>query len=226
MIGMYCNELARFSETYGSLWALERPDATHFMHSFHASLARAQNEIAQKFLASESEYLFLTNDDHVYPPDTLTRLLAHKKEIVSGIYLRRGLPFEPVIFSEQNTAGRVHPHYFKQGDNGLIPVKACGGGCLLIHRSVLEKIPQPWWNLGTIESDLISEDISFCKSVNAAGFQIWCDLSVRVGHIITAVVWPYEDGGNWSTLLRQGKMGISLDPATAIATMQIANMKG
>ncbi len=220
MIGMYCQELGRFSETYGSLWALDRPDETHFVHNFANSQARAQNEIAAKFLASDAEYLFLTNDDHNYPPDTLTRLLAHKLPIVSGLYLRRSLPFEPVMFAEQNERGYVRAQFLKRGVTGLIQVKACGGGCLLIHRSVLESTAAPWWELATIESDLVSEDVSFCQKVRAAGFDIHVDLNVKIGHLIVMTVWPSEEDGEWSTLLRQGQKAIAFEAATPMMAMQ------
>lgn len=225
MIGMYCRELARFSECYGSLFALQQPDGTHFVHSFANSQARAQNEIAAQFLASEAEYLFLTNDDHNYPPDTLTRLLSHGLPVVSGLYLRRSLPFEPVMFGTQNERGYVQTKHLSPGETGLVKVKACGGGCLLIHRSVLERTAAPWWELATLEPDLVSEDVSFSKKAREAGFDIYIDLNVRVGHIIVATVWPHEQDGEWSTLLRQGQMGISLEASTPMTAMQVANAR-
>lgn len=217
MIGMVCAELARFSETYASLMALEMPPGTRFIQNYHISFAHGQNEIGRYFLESDCDFLFLTNDDQIYPSDTLSRLLSHDKDIVSGLYLRRSFPFEPIIFSEENEQGIARTHYLKDGETGLIPVVACGSGAVLIRRKVLETLPAPWWKVGTVAPDLISEDLTFCHDARRAGFEVWCDLDVRVGHITVTPIFPQIQDGKWITLLRHGEgFGSALPAAEPI----------
>ena len=60
-------------------------------------------------------------------------------------------------------------------------------GCVLVHRSVYEKIQGPFYLQEYIpELNLeIGEDIFFCQQVQKAGYQIWCDqeLSRETAHI-------------------------------------------
>lgn len=222
MIGMVCTELARFSEPYNSLIAMDKPEGTPIVQNYHSSVAFGMNEIGRYFLKSEHEYLFFVNDDMIYPKYALTKLLEHQKDITCGVYLRRGFPFEPVIYDFIDERGMVRPHYFKDGECGLIQIRACGSGVTLIHRRVLETMKQPWWRLGTIQPDLISEDLTFSRESGEAGFEIWCDLDVRCGHIILAPVFPHYDSGQWSTLLMQGpKMAIGLEKASAMTAAQV-----
>lgn len=64
---------------------------------------------------------------------------------------------------------------------------------MLIRREVLEAVEPPWFEYGDR-----SEDIMFCEKAKAAGFEIYCDLSARLGHITTAVVWPAINEGKWA----------------------------
>lgn len=222
MIGMYCNELSRFSECYASLMAMDKPEAV-FVQAIHGSLTRSLNNLGRHFLASKAEHLFLTNDDHIYAKDALTRLLAHDKDITCGLYLKRSFPYEPIVYEAISEHGARH-RYLKSGERGLVRVAAGGGGAMLIKRRVLEGLPQPWWRLATIEPDLISEDLSFCKSAVDAGFEIWCDLDVRVGHIAVVPVFPHEQDGEWTTLLAVGgKVRIPIDPASRMQVAQLAS---
>ena len=39
----------------------------------------------------------------------------------------------------------------------------------------------------------LGEDLAFCQRARASGSQIWCDPTVRIGHVAKIVIWP-EDG--------------------------------
>ena len=51
-------------------------------------------------------------------------------------------------------------------------------------------MPDRWFEYGDK-----SEDIVFCEKAKKAGFKIYADLSCRLGHITTAVVWPAVNNG-------------------------------
>ena len=44
-----------------------------------------------------------------------------------------------------------------------------------------------------IQDDKLGEDLAFCLRANRCGYQIWCDPTVRIGHVGHIVIWP-EDG--------------------------------
>tara|TARA_B100001996_G_scaffold399_1_gene414 strand:+ start:7280 stop:8179 length:900 start_codon:yes stop_codon:yes gene_type:complete len=65
-----------------------------------------------------------------------------------------------------------------------------GFGWLLIKNGVFEhkEMPYPWFapkmqvfDSGEVQ-DMCGEDVSFCLDAKEAGFEIWCDPRIRVGH--------------------------------------------
>ena len=75
-------------------------------------------------------------------------------------------------------------------------VDYAGFGWLLIQKGVFEdkKMPYPWFapKMQVFESgdvqDMCGEDVSFCLDAKQAGYQIWCDPRIRVGHEKTRVI--------------------------------------
>ena len=71
-----------------------------------------------------------------------------------------------------------------------------GFGWLLIKNGVFENegMPYPWFapKMQVFESgevqDMCGEDVSFCLDAKEAGFEIWCDPKIRVGHEKTRVI--------------------------------------
>ena len=71
-----------------------------------------------------------------------------------------------------------------------------GFGWLLIRKGVFEHegLPYPWFapKMQVFESgevqDMCGEDVSFCLDAKEAGFEIWCDPRIRVGHEKTRVI--------------------------------------
>ena len=71
-----------------------------------------------------------------------------------------------------------------------------GFGWVLIKKGVFEHkdMPYPWFapKMQVFESgavqDMCGEDVSFCLDAMDAGFKIWCDPRIRVGHEKTRVI--------------------------------------
>ena len=71
-----------------------------------------------------------------------------------------------------------------------------GFGWLLIKKGVFEHegLPYPWFapKMQVFESgevqDMCGEEVSFCLDAKEAGFEIWCDPRIRVGHEKTRVI--------------------------------------
>ena len=71
-----------------------------------------------------------------------------------------------------------------------------GFGWLLIKKGVFESegLPYPWFapKMQVFESgevqDMCGEDVSFCLDAKEAGFEIWCDPRIRVGHEKTRII--------------------------------------
>jgi GT2 family glycosyltransferase len=135
----------------------------------------AREEAAKALLQGEYDSLLFVDSDMVVPPDLLIRLIEADKDIVSALAFRRTPGYEPCIFKEcSETDAKFYLDYPK----GLIEVEGVGMACTLIKRKVFETVPGPWF----FPHKTLGEDLSFCVRARKAGFKIFCDTELIVGH--------------------------------------------
>lgn len=205
VVGISSPESSRHSLFYSSLTNVVKPPHTALAHAIGSSISRNRNTIAEQALESGAEWIWYVDDDQIFPPDTLLKLLARNRSVVSGLYLQREAPFVPHMYDREEENGAVYAKHLGAGDSGLQSVLATGAGCLLVRTAVLKTLDPPYWRLGQnggiLGSDQWGDDIEFCRRVRAKGFTIWCDLDVPVGHFTTGVVYPAHDTGVWTTVL-------------------------
>ncbi len=161
----------------------------------------ARNGLAEAFLASPTEWMFWMDSDMLFPPETLIELIkvAEEKEakFVTGVYYQRkgkNLPClwsRDVLMSDGRQAAMdsvkakenkyvgsfTFPHPDKKD---AFKVHAAGFGCILIHRSIFEKMDRPWFKF---ISGKCSEDFYFCVNAKELGYQLWAVPGPILGHI-------------------------------------------
>ena len=137
--------------------------------------AENRNYIAAQAIKNGSDYLLLTDDDMIFEPEVLDRLLAHNKDIVGAIYnTRRGEISSPII-----------EYFDEKRPTELFKCGALGGGLLLIKTKVFLKIKQPWFGYEWYDNGMVkmSNDWWFCYEARRAGYDIWADSRLEVKHI-------------------------------------------
>ena len=124
--------------------------------------------------------ILFVDDDMIFPPDTLRRLLAHGKDIIGVLSNSRKLPLQPTV---QLLDGSVLKH--GEAPQELFQVKAVGGGVLLIDTKVFDKIDQPYFSMKTHPNGytLMGEDSWFCERAAQKGIDVWCDPTILIKHI-------------------------------------------
>jgi hypothetical protein len=162
-------------------------------------IADHRNHLVARFLTTDTEWMWMVDTDMVFQPDTLTRLLdvAHWKDkpIVGALTFganRLGTVIYPTLYWWQED-GIARGDHLPLRDLDVIEVDATGAACLLIHRSVLEKLvseyPPPkgpfefTWRDTDQGPGRIGEDITFCLRAKLAGFPIHVDCTNVVGHM-------------------------------------------
>lgn len=189
-------------ETVNFKWAaavrdLVLPPRSQHLYTSGMPFDAGRNSVAAQALSVGCEWVFFLDDDVIAPADTVARLMRHGKKICSGLYFRRSPPLAPVAMQLERESGMPKWIPIPKADAGLIQCDYVGAGCLLIHRSVFEKLPKPWFKWQADNESLppnqrISEDFHFCKGARFAGFNLWLDPSCRCGHIGYAVS---QEGG-------------------------------
>lgn len=142
----------------------------------------ARNTLVQKMKDTNSNWLFFLDSDVICPPTTIERLLSHRLPIVSGLYYTRHSPINPAMWSDAgDKAHFVSITQFQVGS--LVEAHVVGMGCCLIHRSVFDKLENPYfkWTNGFQENG-VSEDFYFCNKAREAGFKIFVDTAVQCEH--------------------------------------------
>ncbi len=200
--------LANDSARYSLFWAcwdeLILPTGWRKEKLIGGDWCGARNELCRLTLQSDAEYLWFMDDDHAFSPDILVKLLSHEKDLVVPVCFTRSSPFPPVDFTERVGEGRYLPLYLPDQESaGLVRLVAGGTAGMLIHRRVLEAMDGPYW----FEYGAASEDILFCNKAIDLGFELWCDLGTRLGHITTAVMEPAYVDGEWAVGARIGSYG-------------------
>ena len=85
----------------------------------------------------------------------------------------------------------------KETDFKYFPVVYSGMGFMAVRKDVFDKLKYPFFDSelvtitkddGTIIRDICSEDVSFCKKITQAGFQIMINTDIRVGHLKSLVI--------------------------------------
>lgn len=137
-------------------------------------LIRSRNELVQIAIAGGSDYMMFIDSDLDFPADGIIKLLGHKKDVIGGHYNRRGLPRASTVF------GFDKQPYFPQA---LEKVWAVPTGFMLIKLSAIRWMPYPFDYIRDEHGYFIGEDINFCKRLNENGVEVWCDPSIKIGHI-------------------------------------------
>lgn len=187
-------------DTYQSIMNLEIDRPFHMLSIRDHPIELARNEIvgrafnvndrakADPSIPAITHILFV-DDDMVFAPDALRRLLAHDLPVVGGLCHNRRHPYMPILLHRAETGNKPYLYQYDY-PSGLVEVDATGAAFLLAKMEVLEAIEVkyptngegPFSNLGN------GEDVSFCERAKACGFSTYVDTTVEIGHIGEVVV--------------------------------------
>ena len=214
VIAVPVGSTTRYPAFWTSLLALRRPrGSTITVVEGHSIAQNMNNAIRESLLPrAEFQWIWLIGDDHVFAPDTLQRLLARGVDLVAPLTPSRSNG-GPVIQKPGPNGLDVQLTWPEVPHGGLMEVSACSGAGLLIQRGVVDTLPSPWFELGTIVPDVFSEDIAFYRKARAAGFRLFVDLDVQIGHTTPVTLWPALTSAGWSVILDIQNLPVPSAPA-------------
>jgi GT2 family glycosyltransferase len=145
------------------------------------SIPHNRNKIVEYIYETDEDLLFI-DSDVVFSERDVAKVEDHLKDLdaVTGIYHIEYSPYGASIFE------RIEGDYdFMKPEEGVNKIGACGAGFLGISNKVIKALgTEPFSILkeGEVEH---GEDISFCHRLREAGFSLWCDSSIKLGHLRT-----------------------------------------
>ena len=178
------------------------------MSSLGLDVLRGEN---QKPFDGQPFDIWITIDsDIVFTYEQIINLIESTDEhpVVAGMYRMADLVnfafvknWDETYFKERGTFQFITPeeieNWKKETEFKYFPVVYSGMGFMAIRREVFDKLKYPFFDSelititkedGTIIRDICSEDVSFCKKISQAGFQIMVNTDIRVGHIKSLVI--------------------------------------
>lgn len=116
-----------------------------------------RTKAARLALEQDTTHLFWLDDDMVFQPDTLLRLLASNVRCVAGNYVMRAFnedggttPVSVVEYDlgrylERLESPDAHQEGYVPAKPRLVPVHGTGMGCMLLQKDIFHDLEFPWF---------------------------------------------------------------------------------
>lgn len=147
----------------------------------------SRDSLAMRAVQCDADHVFWLDSDMVFEPDTLARMMRTMKErdldILTGMYFRRVLPYTPVLFDKLEIDGEKADYTeFTAIPKEIFEVGGCGFGCVLMKTDVIFDVHGKFGKMfAPIGGN--GEDVAFCWRARQCGYQIFCDPSIKLGHV-------------------------------------------
>jgi hypothetical protein len=150
------------------------------------------------------------DSDIVFTFEQIEKLIESTEEhpVVAGMYRMSDLvnyafvkDWDETYFKANGTFQFIKPEevakWKEEMDVKYFPVVYSGMGFMAIRKEVFDNIKYPYFDSdvmtittedGKVIRDICSEDVSFCKKITQAGYQIMVNTDIRVGHIKPLII--------------------------------------
>lgn len=166
-------------------------------------LTESRHRLIAEAVVWKATHLLWLDADHVFPADTIPRLLARNLDVVGANYPRRSSPTAPTAArvvtddTDEDVKNLVYTTQEKAHDGVVEEVDHIGFGVCLMNMGVIDllqveadKTDGNFMPLFKFEETpgkvgMIGEDVYFFRKIRAAGARVYVDhaLSWEVGHI-------------------------------------------
>lgn len=171
-----------------SLVLMDKMPETEIAFAVSSLIYDARNTIAASAVRNNFDRLMWLDSDMKFDRDMMKRMAQRMDEgyrFVTGVYCMRKPPYTPVVYKAFEPG--IDPMPFSKGEldagKGMIQIAGCGFGAVMMDVSILSEMKNqrsdypfsPFLGLG--------EDLSFCKRATEMGVKLYCDTSIRLGHV-------------------------------------------
>ena len=149
----------------------------------------ARNRIAHRAIEGGFTHVLWLDSDMTFKPDIVDDLLWCGKDMVCGAFVSRRPPYGPCVYTSIEDPANMT----KVEDFGTEPFRVDGCGFAMVLTSVsLLKAVMDRFDTCFMPTEQYGEDVAFCDRVKQIGGEIWCEPTVRPGHIAHVPVYAGE----------------------------------
>lgn len=190
LVAVPCLDMVQTS-FMNSLLRLMSVDETQISFRVSSLVYDSRNLLAGEAVSQGYDRILFLDSDMVFQPDLLIRLskdLDEGRDYVCGLFFRRKPPYKPVIYKD------LHYHrdglkldmklepYLDYPQNEIFEVAGSGFGAVMMTTELVNKVGDKFGYPFSPEMGF-GEDLSFCWRVKQLGIPMYCDSSVKVGHV-------------------------------------------
>ena len=149
----------------------------------------ARNRLARYAIDNGFTHVLWLDSDMTFKDDVVDDLLFCGKDMVCGAFVSRRPPYGPCVYSSIDDPGNM----IKVENFGTEPLRVDGCGFATVLTSV-DLLNAVWDKFDTCfrPTESYGEDLAFCDRVKQLGRGIWCEPTVRPGHIAHVPVYAGE----------------------------------
>lgn len=149
----------------------------------------ARNRLARRAIDQGFTHVLWLDSDMTFSENIVDDLLFCGKDMVCGAFVSRRPPYGPCVYTDISDPANMK----KVEDFGTAPfrVDGCGFATVLTSTEMLRKV---WEAFGPCfrPTEQYGEDLAFCDRAKQLGLEIWCEPTVRPGHIAHVPVYAGE----------------------------------
>jgi GT2 family glycosyltransferase len=132
-------------------------------------------------LSKGADWLLMADSDMVFESWQLPKMIKDMQDkdadLICGVFRAGHSPHDYTIYTNLDTFERLDKEH-----QGIIPIEGCGTAFILIGKRVLENFTKPFYRIDR-DGKRLGQDISFCLRLRDAGYKMYCDTDIKIGHL-------------------------------------------
>lgn len=176
-----------------SLLDLKKPEGTEVALSSSSLVYDSRNQLADKAVKGGYDRVLWLDSDMYFEPDILQRFNAHLDngiEMIAGLFFTRKLPVRPCVYSQCELVEKdgIFIPTITPAEYGteVFEVAACGFGAVMMTTDVLRRVCERDFPFSPLPG--FGEDFSFCLRARELGTHIYCDPTIKIGHVGISII--------------------------------------
>ena len=155
----------------------------------------ARNALANMAIDEGYDRVLWLDSDMRFDEHLFRRLSEHLdlgKEMITGLYFSRRAPIRPIVYKAlylqpiEGGQKAVADSFEDYPRDDLFEVAGCGFGAVMMTVDLLKRV-RGAFALPFFPVSGFGEDLAFCLRATQLGAKIWCDSSIKLGHVGLAV---------------------------------------
>lgn len=186
--------------TVASIASMKRVGAFKYSFLANSLVYDARNMLAAEALDTKADRILWLDSDMTFSSDIMERMAQRLDEgidFVSGLYFMRKTPTRPCIYkSVKITDGKGHAIvYMDYPRDKMFEIGGCGFGAVMMTRKLLKDVYDTYDRPFDPMPGVLGEDLAFCWRAQQCGYKLWCDASIKFGHVGNYI---YEEQHYWT----------------------------